>query len=257
MSVIASKWDSNAVVEQASGKRYEFETNRRNPQLTIENVGGIDHTDITFNPGVTILAGRNATNRTSLLQALMAALGSEHVSLKGDTDEGHVELEIGDSTYTRTLSRTDDAAGPTAISTRGEPYVEDAELADLFAFLLETNEARQAVARSDDLRELIMRPIDTDALQAEIDQLDQLEDRLPDLEGEWTDLDDHSGEGPGEGIASPAAEIDAIESELEERRNRVQGQVFQKDRALISMTFAERCTCCEAPHRITHFRSSR
>jgi len=45
-------------------------------QLTVENIGGIDHTDATFNPGVTILAGRNATNRTSLLQALMAALAA-------------------------------------------------------------------------------------------------------------------------------------------------------------------------------------
>jgi chromosome segregation ATPase len=282
-------------------------------QLTVENIGGIDYTDVTFSPDVTVLAGRNATNRTSLLQALMAALGSEHVSLKGDTDEGHVELDIGDSTYTRTLSRTDDAAGPTAISTEGEPYVEDAELADLFAFLLETNEARQAVAQGTDLRELIMRPVDTDALQAEIDQLesekrdldseidqlDQLEDRLPDLEKERTDLDgrieeqreqleateadledvdrdveetreekeeldaklddlssarsaaedtrldiqserksvealreekeeveadldDHPGEGMEEEIASPAAEIDDIESELEEHRDHVQ-----------------------------------
>jgi len=57
----------------------------------------------------------------------MAALGSEHVSLKGDTDEGHVELAIGDSTYTRTLSWTDDATGPTSISTGGEPYVKDAD----------------------------------------------------------------------------------------------------------------------------------
>jgi DNA repair exonuclease SbcCD ATPase subunit len=242
----------------------------------------------------------------------MAALGSEHVSLKSDTDEGHVELEIGDSTYIRTLSRTDDAAGPTSVNTGGEPYVKDAELADLFAFLLETNEARQAVAQGDDLRELIMRPIDTDTLQAEIDQLesekrdldaeieqlDQLEDRLPDLEEERTDLDeqieeqreqleateadledadrdveetreekealdaklddlssarsavedarldiqserkslealrdekedldadldDHPGDGEGE-IASPAAETDDIESEPEDRRDRIQ-----------------------------------
>jgi len=155
-------------------------------QLTVENVGGIDHTDVIFSPGVTILAGRNATNRTSLLRALMAALGSEHVSLKGDTDEGHVELEIGDSTYTRTLSRTDDAAGSASISTGGEPYIEDAELADLFAFLLETNEARQAVAQANDLRELIMRPIDTDALQAEIDQL---ESEKRDLDAEIDQLD--------------------------------------------------------------------
>ncbi len=48
-----------------------------------------------FSPGVTILAGRNATNRTSLLQVLMAALGSERVSLKGDAEEGRVDSLAG------------------------------------------------------------------------------------------------------------------------------------------------------------------
>ena len=46
--------------------------------LSVENVGGIDTTEIALSPGVTSLTGRNATNRTSLLQALMATLGSEH-----------------------------------------------------------------------------------------------------------------------------------------------------------------------------------
>lgn len=44
--------------------------------VEVENIGGIDATSVEFTPGVTILAGRNATNRTSFLQSLMAALGS-------------------------------------------------------------------------------------------------------------------------------------------------------------------------------------
>ena len=64
-------------------------------QLTVDNIGGIDHADVIFSPGVTILAGRNATNRTSLLQVLMAALGSERVSLKGDAEEGRVDSLAG------------------------------------------------------------------------------------------------------------------------------------------------------------------
>ena len=193
-------------------------------RLAVENVGGIDHTDLAFSPGVTVLAGRNATNRTSLLQALMTALGSEHVSLKGDAKDGRVELEIGDDTYTRTLDRRTEtvSSGPASISTGGEPYAEDAELADLFAFLLETNEARQAVARSEDLRELIMRPVDTDALQAEIDQLesekrdldseidglDSLANRLPELEGKLDNLDDR--------IAEQRGTLEATEDDLED-----------------------------------------
>ena len=206
---------------------------KANVQLAVENVGGIDRTDLAFTPGVTILAGRNATNRTSLLQALMAALGSEHVSLKGDAEDGRVELTIGDDTYTRTLDRTADTASgsPASISTGGEPYAEDAELADLFAFLLETNEARRAVARGEDLRELIMRPVDTDALQAEIDrleaekrdldseieQLDQLDDRLPELEAERTDLDDRIA-GKREALQETEADLDDADRDVEETR---------------------------------------
>jgi hypothetical protein len=157
-------------------------------QLVVENVGGIDHAGVSFSSNIMILVGPNATNRTSLLRALMTAFGSEHISLKDGADEGCAELDISDSTYLRTLSRTGDAAGPAPISIGGEPYAEDIELADLFAFLVETNEARQAVARGDDLREPITHPIDADALQAEIDQPDQPKDRLPDLEDAVRDI---------------------------------------------------------------------
>ena len=59
----------------------------------------------------------------------MAALGSEQVSLKGDADEGSVVLQMGDERYTRTLTRSG-----WGILTGGDPYLADAELADLFAF---------------------------------------------------------------------------------------------------------------------------
>jgi chromosome segregation ATPase len=186
-------------------------------QLSVENIGGIDDTTVEITPGVTALSGRNATNRTSLLQALMAAFGSDHVSLKGDADEGQVELTVGDEVYTRTLTRRNGT-----VVTGGDPYLDDTELADLFAFLLETNEARQAVAQSEDLRELIMRPVDTDAIQAEIDQLeaeqreieteldelDSLADRLPELEERRTSLDQQ--------IEDKQTELEDKETELTE-----------------------------------------
>jgi chromosome segregation ATPase len=185
-------------------------------QLSVENIGGIDDTTVDITPGVTALSGRNATNRTSLLQAIMAAFGSGHVSLKGDADEGRVDLTVGDETYTRTLERRNET-----VVTGGDPYLDDTELGDLFAFLLESNEARQAVARNEDLRELIMRPVDTDAIQSEIDQLeaeqrnieselDNLEsiaDRLPDLEEQRTSLNQQ--------IEDKQAELDEKETELE------------------------------------------
>ncbi|ELZ98089.1 hypothetical protein C440_02538 [Haloferax mucosum ATCC BAA-1512] len=137
--------------------------------VTVEarNIGGIEDTHVEFEPGITILVGRNATNRTSFLQALMAALGSDTASLKADADEGEVSLTLGDETYTRVLKRQG-----SNVVTSGSPYLSDPELADLFAFLLESNEARRAVERGDDLRELIMRPVDTTAIEAKITQLE-------------------------------------------------------------------------------------
>lgn len=177
-------------------------------QLSVENIGGIDSTTVEFTPGVTALAGRNATNRTSLLQAIMAAFGSDRVSLKGDAAEGSVEMTIGDQTYDRTLERHNGT-----VITGGNPYLEDTELAELFAFLLESNEARQAVARSEDLRELIMRPVDTDAIQAEIKRL-EAEQR--EIETELSDLD---------------ALADQI-VELEERRTSLTQRISEKQEAL-------------------------
>jgi DNA repair exonuclease SbcCD ATPase subunit len=180
--------------------------------VDVENVGGISRSTVAFRPGVTVLAGRNATNRTSFLKALMAALGSERVSLKGDADEGRVELTVGGETYTRTLER----AG-TGVRTGGDPYLSDPELADLFAFLLESNEARQAVERGDDLRELIMRPVDTAAINSEIDRLER---EKHDLDDELDSLDELADRLPSldERRAAIETRIEETEAELEEAR---------------------------------------
>jgi len=118
-------------------------------------------------PGVTVLAGQNATNRTSFLQAIMAAMGSDRVTLKGSAEEGRVSFEFRGETYERTLTRADGSLRVT-----GEGYLEDPGVAELFAFLLETNEARRAVALDGDLRDIIMRPVDVDAIVADIEELE-------------------------------------------------------------------------------------
>jgi len=150
--------------------------------VEISNIGGIDSIEQTFQQGVTILAGRNATNRTSLLQAVMAAFGSEKASLKADTDEGMVSLSMGGNEYTRTLTKKNGA-----VRYKGEPYLDDSKVADLFAFLIETNESRLAVPRGDDLREIIMRPMDTAAINAKIETLTakkrDLDEDIQEIEG--------------------------------------------------------------------------
>jgi len=186
-------------------------------ELTVENVGGIDRRSVAFSPGVTILAGRNATNRTSLLQGLMAGLGSQSVSIKGDADEATVELTVDDETYSLTLERD---GGSVAIE--GDPHPADGDLVDSFAYLVESNDARRAVEPDRDLREIIMGPIDTAAveariadLEAESDEIDRrlqtlrsLRRRLPELEQRREDLEAR--------IEEQRAELESVEAAIEE-----------------------------------------
>ncbi|AUX08275.1 chromosome segregation protein SMC [Halalkaliarchaeum desulfuricum] len=196
--------------------------------VTAENVGGIDRTEVTLPSGVAVLTGRNATNRTSFLQALMAAFGSEKPSLKADADEGSVELQLGSETYTRTLTRRN---GTVAFG--GDPYFEDPELADLFAFLLEDNEARRAIQRGDDLREVIMRPVDTAEIERQIDELEtekreidqeisrleRFEEDLPELESKKRSLETELEETREE-LAEVESELEGLDADIEESRTR-------------------------------------
>ncbi|OYR93877.1 chromosome segregation protein SMC, partial [Halorubrum sp. E3] len=146
----------------------------------------------------------------------------------------------GDETYTRTLQRRGDS-----IAFGGDPYLDDPELADLFAFLLENNEARRAVARGDDLREIIMRPIDTDAIDAEIreckrerddlvseiETLDSLERDLPDLEADRREKIEELEAARAE-LESVREELDDLDAGVEESRTRKEEmeEAFQRVR---------------------------
>ncbi len=194
--------------------------------FSVENIGGIDRTEVDIPPGVTVLTGKNATNRTSFLRAIMCAMGSERVSLKGDADEGSVELSLDGKTYERRLSRAGDS-----VAFEGDPYLDDPEVADLFAFLLETNDARQAAAREEELRDVIMRPVDIDAIRAEIrrlesekgeinDELARIESRkrdLPDLERKRTGIRERIEE-KREALADLEERIDRSSRDVEEGR---------------------------------------
>ena len=184
--------------------------------VDVENIGGIDSATIEFTPGVTVLAGRNATNRTSFLRALMTALGSERVSIKGDADQGTVTLELDGETYTRELARTN-----SGVAFTGDPYLEDPQLADLFAFLLESNPTRHAVVRDEDLRELILRPVDVDEIEAQISQL-QAEKR--DIDNRLSELSAASRERDSldEEHARVTNQLETTKAELETARESLQ-----------------------------------
>lgn len=198
------------------------------PEATVlaENIGGITQATVDIPPGVTVLTGQNATNRTSFLQSIMAAVGSDEVTLKGDADEGVAELTIDGERFRRTVRRTNGS-----IVLGGDPFLEDATLANLFAFLLESNEARQAVVQQRDLRELIMRPVDTDEIQAKIDRLDRqrneidetleeldsLKDDLPPLTERKRELEEEIDEKRAE-LAAKEEEIESADADVDETR---------------------------------------
>jgi len=156
----------------------------------------------------------------------MAVLGSDDISLKGDADEGRVELTLDDRQFTRSLERTNGN-----VISGGNPYLDNSTVADLFAFLIESNDARRAVARSDDLRELIMEPVDTEQihreirdledekqrLDDEIDELDSLKADLPGLERERNRLESEI-ETKRERLADKEAELDSTDKEVTDSR---------------------------------------
>lgn len=186
--------------------------------LDAANIGGINETSVELSNEVTVLEGKNATNRTSFLQAVMAAMGSDHFNLKGDANHGRVRLTLGDTVVEREFNSRNGV-----VDANGEGYLDDPELADLFAFLLEENEARRAVARGDDLREIIIRPIDTDKINAEIERLQaekrQVDEKLEHIEERERKLVDFEQRKT------------RLETNIEERRARLEELEAEIDKA--------------------------
>jgi len=222
------------------------------PTLEVENIGGIDSTKVSFTPGVTLLTGENATNRTSLLRALGGAIGGSSAFLKRDSDVGRVAFEVNGTRYEREYQRNGGS-----VNVVGDPYTDDETIVDLFVTLLEDNPIRRAIRGNDDLTELLLAPIDTDELEREIEQLraerdtiderlteiDRERKRLPNLEEKReelrteiaeleTELEDvqqsiEAKEDEGEKSAEVEAlvdEIETVQSEIEETKNEIRTQ---------------------------------
>jgi len=199
-------------------------------RFDVRNIGGIDSTSVSLPPGVTVLTGENATNRTSFLQSVMAGLGSQQATLKADAQEGRVEMELAGQRYLRTLER----AG-SSVQFDGDGYLDDPDVADLFAFLLEDNEARQSVARAEDLRELIMRPVDTDEIRSNIDSLetrkDELDEEISEIERERQNLSELAAEKSelGEDIAEKQTALAEKEREIDAKSRDIDDSRQEKE----------------------------
>ena len=194
--------------------------------MSVENVGGIHEHELTVERGVTLLTGRNATNRTSLLRALGAGLGGSTGQLRAGAKAGSVALSFDGDRYTRTFERDG-----SAVHVGGDPYTTDGDVVDRYSCLLADNPARVAVERGggDALREFIMAPVDTDEVRATIERTRQsirslredLEtaerrrDRVSDLERDLEDRRDQLEEVRGEleSVREAVAEFEADAAE--------------------------------------------
>ncbi|ELZ15536.1 Chromosome segregation ATPase-like protein [Haloterrigena salina JCM 13891] len=123
---------------------------------------------------MTLLSGENASNKSSFLRGLAAVLGGPTPPIKSDADRGRVTLRTDENEYFLELSNEN-----------GDPIVTDAErfsdrtdLCELFVALGETNPIRQRLLTDGDLYELLMRPVDTAEIEAEIERLKERKDRL-------------------------------------------------------------------------------
>lgn len=184
--------------------------------VAVENVGGIDEFECSFDSQVGVVSGPNASNKTSLLQAIAFGLGRSHVPIKNDAKEARVELEIDGKRAVRTARGTEHG---TEVS--GEGWLADGEageLLDRFACLLEFNDLRQAVRSDDDFEQLLKEPIDLDALERK--RADKLE-RKRSLQAEVEGLDDIDKQldSTHEGLSDARERVAGLEAELEELRD--------------------------------------
>ena len=184
-----------------------------------EDIGGLSESEATLQPGVTVLRGKNATGRTSFLKGLTGVLGGSTPALKGDAEEGHVQLEWGDDIYNQDLERKNGT-----VRTSGRTVTERSDLVDFFVSLTEDNPARRAVVQDKGLRDIIMRPVDTDAIQRRIEELqgerNRIGQRLRSIENE---LDRRTS------ATSRKASVENELSELDDQITELRGQLSEYD----------------------------
>ncbi len=185
--------------------------------VTVQNIGGISESRVTLSPRVTLLVGENASNKSSFLRSLSAVLGGPTPPLKSDATSGRVDLEMGTDEYYIELAKQNG----TQVVAEEKRLTELEDLCELFVTLDETNPIRQAVVNDGDLYDHLMRPIDTESIEAEIEQLKTTKD---DLSDQLSELDRKEDRLPGleTRATSLRQEIENVESTLRKKRSTIE-----------------------------------
>lgn len=190
-------------------------------ELEVSNIGGIEKETFELSPGVTLLTGPNASNKTSLLNAFAFALGAKSAPLRSGSTEGWVELSNDDINIHRQLTH---ANGETKISGQSllettEDSAGDPKCLATFINLLEFNSFRTAIRRGDPIESLLMGPLDIEDLEEEraklIKSKKNLDSKISDLDVSQTEL-----ERVQEKRESINAELDELHEELSNLRTR-------------------------------------
>ena len=194
-------------------------TSQGENQLQVENIGGIETATLDLQPGVTVLFGENASNRSSLLSAIAGVLGARAPTLKTDADSGSATLLLDGNEYRMEITRDSESV----VVDRSTPPVSES-VCDLFVRLLEDNPLRQSVEHVEEgkLYDLLMEPVDTVEIESEIsavkaerseieetlEHYDELEKRLPTLRSKESELNDE--------LETISSEIDSLREEIED-----------------------------------------
>ena len=199
--------------------------------VKVSNVGGIEETEIIFTPGLNVLSGENATNRTSLLLALNEAMGGTMGTVRSGQNEGSVTLEYDGKEYTQNLS----GKGANNLVRSGDPISDDSDIVDLYASLLGQNGIRRLISRGQNVeefqqkfKELLMKPVDIEEINRKktelkrrkqeinerIDEIETQRKELPKLEEDRQRLQD---------------EIEDLEEEIEEIETEIGNLDFDKE----------------------------
>jgi DNA repair exonuclease SbcCD ATPase subunit len=234
--------------------------------LSLTNVAGIRHGEADIQPGINAVRASNWQGKSSFLAGIKTALGTATPLTEGQAS-GEVNLQTEEDEITIRLDRANGT-----VSRSGQPYLADEYdrvCAELFAFLDEDNEIRQAVWAGENLEDLLTRPLDfenideqiadlrreREQVERELERAEQAAGRLPELQQQITSLedeleelraerdeleDDATGDSDGrEELSELRAERDRVTTKidrLETTAKRVRETLAEKQDELESLT---------------------
>lgn len=177
--------------------------------VDIKNIGGIRSGTTLIEPGINTIRASNWQGKSSLINAIETAMGTRTPLTEG-ADHGKVELSTDVGTIVVELSRQNGN-----IIKTGDSYLSserDRTCAELFAFLDEDNEVRQAVRNGDPLEPILTRPIDFERIDEQIRDLKQ---ERAQIESEF-----ERAQTVAQNLPSAQQRVSQLEAELEELRTK-------------------------------------